>query len=128
MVSLSIVYCVYVEVLYLGTMLYCFFFFFFKQKTAYEMRISDWSSDVCSSDLRNCRVEPCARLLMRMPAVPLVLIGGRRFGKHAACQMMSCPSLLPRKRVSWRRRRMRGFPPCRSPSMWRPIIKRRVYR
>src|SRR3546814_8073520 len=29
------------------------FFFFFKQKTAYEMRISDWSSDVCSSDLTN---------------------------------------------------------------------------
>src|SRR3546814_2961464 len=33
-------------------------FFFFKQKTAYEMRISDWSSDVCSSDLRD---EPLAR-------------------------------------------------------------------
>src|SRR3546814_1670777 len=39
---------------------YCFFFF--KQKTAYEMRISDWSSDVCSSDLQRrdeilaCRV------------------------------------------------------------------------
>src|SRR3546814_15127163 len=33
-------------------MLVCFIFvFFFKQKTAYEMRISDWSSDVCSSDL-----------------------------------------------------------------------------
>src|SRR3546814_6118743 len=33
-------------------LLLCFvFFFFFKQKTAYEMRISDWSSDVCSSDL-----------------------------------------------------------------------------
>src|SRR3546814_10865489 len=37
-------------------------FFFFKQKTAYEMRISDWSSDVCSSDLvgggaQNCGVE-----------------------------------------------------------------------
>src|SRR3546814_2340035 len=29
----------------------CFLFFLFKQKTAYEMRISDWSSDVCSSDL-----------------------------------------------------------------------------
>src|SRR3546814_4505727 len=29
-------------------------FFFFKQKTAYEMRISDWSSDVCSSDLSKC--------------------------------------------------------------------------
>src|SRR3546814_9187656 len=35
-------------------------FFFFKQKTAYEMRISDWSSDVCSSDLA---VEPGADFL-----------------------------------------------------------------
>src|SRR3546814_1848423 len=35
---------------------YCVWFlfvFFFKQKTAYEMRISDWSSDVCSSDLQS---------------------------------------------------------------------------
>src|SRR3546814_4789333 len=31
------------------------FFFFFKQKTAYELRISDWSSDVCSSDLNDER-------------------------------------------------------------------------
>src|SRR3546814_12082440 len=39
-----------------------FFFFFFKQKTAYEMRISDWSSDVCSSDLpAQCRL----RILLR---------------------------------------------------------------
>src|SRR3546814_5844898 len=42
-VSLCCVFCV---------MCFCLFcFFFFKQKTAYEMRISDWSSDVCSSDL-----------------------------------------------------------------------------
>src|SRR3546814_5893632 len=39
-------------------MIYCyhvcgFVFFFFKQKTAYELRISDWSSDVCSSDLHS---------------------------------------------------------------------------
>src|SRR3546814_15991334 len=33
-----------------------FFFFFFKQKTAYEMRISDWSSDVCSSDLTHFEI------------------------------------------------------------------------
>src|SRR3546814_4781632 len=33
------------------------FFFFFKQKTAYEMRISDWSSDVCSSDLVSVMAE-----------------------------------------------------------------------
>src|SRR3546814_2961479 len=32
------------------------FFFFFKQKTAYEMRISDWSSDVCSSDLSSSMI------------------------------------------------------------------------
>src|SRR3546814_6180439 len=34
--------------------MYSVSFFFFKQKTAYEMRISDWSSDVCSSDLHDC--------------------------------------------------------------------------
>src|SRR3546814_2337014 len=47
----------------LDTMIRCFnssvccvySFFFFKQKTAYEMRISDWSSDVCSSDLMQHR-------------------------------------------------------------------------
>src|SRR3546814_5139061 len=37
--------------LYSLSSLLFFFIFFFKQKTAYEMRISDWSSDVCSSDL-----------------------------------------------------------------------------
>src|SRR3546814_10217460 len=34
-----------------------FCFFFFKQKTAYDMRISDWSSDVCSSDLVTARFD-----------------------------------------------------------------------
>src|SRR3546814_4950379 len=35
-------------------LMFCYFlFFFFKQKTAYEMRISDWISDVCSSDLQS---------------------------------------------------------------------------
>src|SRR3546814_1636441 len=36
---------------YFGGIVRVWLFFFFKQKTAYEMRISDWSSDVCSSDL-----------------------------------------------------------------------------
>src|SRR3546814_16705461 len=42
-------------------------FFFFKQKTAYEMRISDWSSDVCSSDLpqRLVRLQLIAPVLLR---------------------------------------------------------------
>src|SRR3546814_1806689 len=39
------------------------FFFFFKQKTAYEMRISDWSSDVCSSDLLHDEVQRFANVL-----------------------------------------------------------------
>src|SRR3546814_18855528 len=43
----------------------CFIvFFFFKQKTAYEMRISDWSSDVCSSDLALAPAEEGARKIV----------------------------------------------------------------
>src|SRR3546814_5098721 len=42
-------------------------FFFFKQKTAYEMRISDWSSDVCSSDLERQHHAPAAlQCLLRL--------------------------------------------------------------
>src|SRR3546814_8203987 len=45
--------CLYVRCLLhvCGIVCDCLLIFFFKQKTAYEMRISDWSSDVCSSDL-----------------------------------------------------------------------------
>src|SRR3546814_4194660 len=43
-----------------------FLFFFFKQKTAYEMRISDWSSDVCSSDL--AAAEPAIGDIAERPA------------------------------------------------------------
>src|SRR3546814_16446407 len=39
-------------------------FFFFKQKTAYEMRISDWSSDVCSSDLLQRRVNEIVAMVL----------------------------------------------------------------
>src|SRR3546814_15481899 len=62
--------------------------FFFKQKTAYEMRISDWSSDVCSSDLMS-RVEADRVIVDRMNndrASPGDLRGGRtaaeRIGKQ----------------------------------------------
>src|SRR3546814_9870629 len=43
----------------------CLVFFFCKHKTAYEMRISDWSSDVCSSDLRTCLERTSRRPFMR---------------------------------------------------------------
>src|SRR3546814_6133831 len=49
------------------------YFFFFKLKTAYEMRISDWSSDVCSSDLiawKNAEVDALYRLTAAGVRVP----------------------------------------------------------
>src|SRR3546814_6590494 len=60
------------------------FVFFFKQKTAYEMRISDWSSDVCSSDLRHaCEVPEDVRALCE--AVWNIADGARR-----ACGIFVC--------------------------------------
>src|SRR3546814_3797093 len=50
-------------------------FFFFKQKTAYEMRISDWSSDVCSSDLV---LDARNRIEFEQPRD----IGNDRLGRH----------------------------------------------
>src|SRR3546814_3622696 len=52
------------------------FFVFFKQKTAYEMRISDWSSDVCSSDLlmqlnRDSQATSIAQRAMELTVHPL---------------------------------------------------------
>ena len=46
------VWCLVAGYLY-GNVSFVFFFFFFKQKTAYEIGTGDWSSDVCSSDLIN---------------------------------------------------------------------------
>src|SRR3546814_7259291 len=57
---------------------FVFFFFFFKQKTAYEMRISDWSSDVCSSDLPPLRGRAGAGVPAgRRQPDPLFAAGGR---------------------------------------------------
>src|SRR3546814_17985084 len=58
--------------------------FFFKQKTAYEMRISDWSSDVCSSDLRDLDtavVQPLDRVIRA--AMALVHLGRLRAHRDA---------------------------------------------
>src|SRR3546814_12737444 len=59
------------------------YFFFFKQKTAYEMRISDWSSDVCSSDLfadEEYIVEPLFALLLARAFAGLKLRVAERIG------------------------------------------------
>src|SRR3546814_2085983 len=63
------------------------FFFFFKQKTAYELRISDWSSDVCSSDLVRGAAE-CARNVARQHRIfaASVRLGGQRDSAAASRQ------------------------------------------
>src|SRR3546814_4694992 len=53
-------------------------FFFFKQKTAYEMRISDWSSDVCSSDLDIGRCRGKAQFHASTSSCGRVWFGWRR--------------------------------------------------
>src|SRR3546814_16562921 len=77
------------------------FFFFFKQKTAYEMRISDWSSDVCSSDLyewRPCTADDRGRAEgARIEAVPMILIPD-----HDADIEQCAASLLTEERPGFR--------------------------
>src|SRR3546814_2398047 len=77
-------------------MLFCSFFFF-KQKTAYELRISDWSSDVCSSDLLT-RPNNGARApfgphfalidleMLRRQLLDLINGDAARIGAHEICQ------------------------------------------
>src|SRR3546814_11487428 len=69
----------------------CCYFFFFKQKTAYEMRISDWSSDVCSSDLhRKSRPMPKAAAPGSRPSIPAPTASAQRRQTHPVTR-----SLLP---------------------------------
>src|SRR3546814_10137891 len=66
-------------VIYSKIVSYVLFVFVFKQRTAYELRISDWSSDVCSSDLAADRIErivdPNAQIFARRFAVRRSLPG-----------------------------------------------------
>src|SRR3546814_3881721 len=61
------------------------YFFFFKQKTAYEMRISDWSSDVCSSDLvdNNFYTNRMARAHLRDAVAVWHRLAAQRPADHA---------------------------------------------
>src|SRR3546814_1522868 len=63
-----------------GILDFVFFFFFFKQKTAYEMRISDWSSDVCSSDLYSLHLSPSLRSVNRAMSDNTINAALRRMG------------------------------------------------
>src|SRR3546814_7404173 len=64
-------------------------FLFFKQTTAYEMRISDWSSDVCSSDLRPRRhLHPVRGAARRPVAAAAVRAGDRLRWLHRLCLLV----------------------------------------
>src|SRR3546814_8101796 len=81
---------------------YYFFVFFFKQKTAYEMRISDWSSDVCSSDL----------------TVSFEILNVRKSRGRSIDDQPSCSDDAQRRRVD-RGRRTRSPPSRKSLSVRR---------
>src|SRR3546814_20451931 len=113
--------------------LYCVFFFF-KQKTAYEMRISDWSSDVCSSDLQPPQL---AHRRIRRPALvevdvvqglgqlreqPLHLgVAGRRVGVPALPVPVRCRR--GGVRVEQRPPPLVGPPQYRSAQVQRAVIR-----
>src|SRR3546814_6307413 len=99
-------------------------FFYFKQKTAYEMRISDWSSDVCSSDLRHAVVGGGDDLRRRHrlgvdfggqvavdgkggdPVEHRLRLGGQRGGRNE-CERHGSESLVAEHRLSPRKRKER---------------------
>src|SRR3546814_7189834 len=83
-------------------------FFFFKQKTAYEMRISDWSSDVCSSDLLELYVLRFEKekMTLRVPTNKAEGVGMRKLSsdktlKEALQVLTTKPKV---KRTMWSRR------------------------
>src|SRR3546814_8967055 len=103
--------CVYCSIGCCELFMICVFvyllFFFFKQKTAYEMRISDWSSDVCSSDLiEGIGSAVTAGLAAR--AVEPRHGGGKTHG-HAPTRCLNCGTRSEERRVG-----KEGVSTCRS--------------
>src|SRR3546814_9735553 len=70
----------------------CSSFFFFKQKTAYELRISDWSSDVCSSDLLGvCFGRSAPRFLHHLAKLVWIIIVGIQAVEFSARDKLDQP-------------------------------------
>src|SRR3546814_5662409 len=89
-------------------------FFFFKQKTAYEMRISDWSSDVCSSDLCSPTPMDCpSPTTMSAPISP-----GAVMAPKATGSVTTATSKAPTSRSEERRVGKECVSTCRS--RWSP--------
>src|SRR6058998_3088231 len=101
---------------------FIFFFFFFKQKTAYEMVMSDWSSDVCSSDPLGPRDAVSQAIFDEVEAGrgvdtpdgrPAVLLDTTRISEHDA--EISLPYML-------RRYRSGGIDPLTQPILTFPVL------
>src|SRR3546814_1828866 len=85
-------------------------FFFFKQKTAYEMRISDWSSDVCSSDLCNVGKQERPFDMLRANGVeiqPLARISRAAAAIESRLGSVSVAALPSGMKLSWAAMRAR---------------------
>src|SRR3546814_9655763 len=82
----------------------CFCVFFFKQKTAYEMRISDWSSDVCSSDLYLLNAISGPLRPGRIGIVRLCVEETRARFVEGSCQFLRVGSIRPARHRSEERR------------------------
>src|ERR671929_1222516 len=76
-----------------GLMMYPFFFFFFKQKTAYEIVSRDWSSDVCSSDLDR---KYLLRGLVKCGACGRSYAGGTSTANGKRYHYYNCPRDVPK--------------------------------
>src|SRR3546814_9962362 len=111
-------------------------FFFFKQKTAYEMRISDWSSDVCSSDLR---LRQRTDMLTQFPLAPsmrgAVLALGNFDGFHVGHQaVVSHASTLARREgrlllvATFDPHPVRYFNPAAEPFLLSSLVQRQIGR
>src|SRR3546814_18887186 len=102
-------------------LLFVFFFFFFKQKTAYEMRISDWSSDVCSSDLsearnlRDTRPARAASRLITAAASPPTFSRSRTLETKLTPKHAETPAFLPILLACRSRCHPRGSNSCAGP-------------
>src|SRR3546814_10204696 len=113
--------CVYSAVaLFSLLLMYCITFVFFKQKTAYEMRMSDWSSDVCSSDLWQDRLRKPARRHARGRSQRA--LRGPRGNDHAVASRRKPHDLRATARFRSEERRVgtEGVSTCRS--RWSPYL------
>src|SRR3546814_7780142 len=97
-----------IHLVYYLYILFCHCIFFFKQKTAYEMRISDWSSDVCSSDLAGLSTLHCPSIVSASNRL------SRAFSSSSARNRFASDTSRPPNRSEERRVGKECVSTCRS--------------